>query len=128
MNIRYTLPVVSLLIVVGIAACDKEAPFRKVTYVTDVEPIVQQNCLECHVAGKEGAEKSGYLMDSYEAVMKGTKFGPVIVPDSSESSSLYLLVAGEADPSIHMPHGKAALSDEQVTTIRLWIDKGAVKD
>jgi hypothetical protein len=128
MNIRHTLPVVSLLIVVGIAACDKEAPFRKVTYVNDVEPIVQQHCLECHAAGKEGAEKSGYLMDSYEGVMKGTKFGPVIVPDSSESSSLYLLVAGKADPSIHMPHGKAPLSDEQITTIRLWIDKGAVKD
>jgi hypothetical protein len=128
MNIRHTLPVVSLLVVVGIVACDKEAPFRKVTYVNDVEPIVQQHCLECHVAGKEGTEKSGYLMDSYEGVMKGTKFGPVIVPDSSESSSLYLLVAGEADPSIHMPHGKTPLSDEQITTIRLWIDKGAVKD
>jgi hypothetical protein len=128
MNIHYTLSVVSLLIVAGIAACDKEAPFRKVTYVTDVEPIVQQHCLECHVAGKEGTEKSGYLMDSYEAVMKGTKFGPVIVPDSSESSSLYLLVAGKADPSINMPHGKVPLSDEQITTIRLWIDKGAVKD
>jgi hypothetical protein len=128
MNIRYTLPIVSLLIVLGVAACDKEAPFRKVTYVTDVEPIVQQHCLECHVAGKEGAEKSGYLMDSYEAVMEGTKYGPVIVPDSSESSSLYLLVAGKADPSIQMPHGKAPLSDEQITTIRLWIDKGAVKD
>ena len=128
MNIRYTLPVVSLLIVVGIAACDQEAPFRKVTYVTDVETIVQHNCLECHVAGKEGAEKSGYLMDSYEAVMKGTRFGPVIVPESSQSSSLYLLVAGKADPSIQMPHGKAPLSTEQITTIRLWIDKGAVKD
>ena len=128
MNTRHTLPVVSLLIIFGIAACDSEAPFRKVTYVTDVEPIVQQHCLECHVAGKEGTEKSGYLMDSYEAVMKGTKFGPVIVPDSSESSSLYLLVAGKADPSIQMPHGKASLSDEQITTIRLWIDKGAVKD
>ena len=128
MNTRHTLPVVSLLIIFGIAACDTEAPFRKVTYVTDVEPIVQQHCLECHVAGKEGTEKSGYLMDSYEAVMKGTKFGPVIVPNSSESSSLYLLVAGKADPSIQMPHGKASLSDEQITTIRLWIDKGAVKD
>jgi hypothetical protein len=128
MNIRHTLPVVSLLIVLGIAACDKEAPFRKVTYVTDVKPIVQEHCLECHVAGKEGTEKSGFLMDSYEAVMKGTKFGPVIVPDSSESSSLYLLVAGKADPSINMPHGKVPLSDEQITTIRLWIDKGAVKD
>jgi hypothetical protein len=123
-----TLPVVSLLLVVGIAACDKEAPFRKVTYVTDVEPIVQKHCLECHLPGKEGAEKSGYLMDSYEAVMKGTRFGPVIVPDSSESSSLYLLVAGEADPSIQMPHGRAPLSAEQITTIRLWIDKGALKD
>ena len=128
MNIRYILPDVSLLIVVGVAACDKEAPFRTVTYVADVEPIVQQHCLECHVAGKEGTEKSGYLMDSYEAVMKGTRFGPVIVPDSSESSSLYLLVAGKADPSIQMPHGKAPLSSEQITTIRLWIDKGAARD
>jgi hypothetical protein len=128
MNIHNTIPVVSLLIVVGIAACDKEAPFRKVTYMTDVEPIVQQHCMECHIAGQEGAEKSGFLMDSYESVMKGTKFGPVIVPESSESSSLYLMVAGKTDPSIQMPHGKAALSDEQITTIRLWIDKGAVKD
>jgi len=128
MNIRYTLPVVLLIIVVGIAACGKEAPFRKVTYLNDVEPIVQQHCMECHVAGQEGAEKSGYLMDSYEAVMKGTRFGPVIVPESSESSSLYLLVAGKADPSIRMPHSKAPLSTEQITTIRLWIDKGAVKD
>ena len=128
MNIRYLLPAVSLLVVVGIAACDQEAPFRSVTYVADVEPILQQHCMECHVAGQEGAEKSGYLMDSYEAVMKGTSFGPVIVPNSSESSSLYLLVAGKADPSIQMPHGKASLSAEQITTIRLWIDKGAVKD
>lgn len=128
MSIPYTLPVVSLLIIMGIAACDKEAPFKRVTYVADVEPIVQQHCQECHVAGQEGAEKSGYLMDSYEAVMKGTKFGPVIVPESSESSSLYLMVAGKADPSIQMPHGKTSLSDEQITTIRLWIDKGAVKD
>ncbi|MGD8618905.1 MAG: hypothetical protein PVH54_06910 [Gammaproteobacteria bacterium] len=128
MNIRYTLPVVSLLFVLGITACDTEAPFRKVTYVADVEPIVQQHCLECHAAGGQGAEKSGYLMDSYEDVMKGTKFGPVIVPGSSESSSLYRMVAGKTDPAIRMPHGKVPLSDEQIKTIQLWIDKGAIKD
>lgn len=128
MNIRHTLPFAPLFVVVAIAACNKEAPFRKVTYVGEVESIVQQHCIECHMAGQEGTEKSGFLMDSYEAVMKGTKFGPVIVPHSSESSTLYLLVAGKADPSIQMPHGKAPLSDEQITTIRLWIDKGAVKD
>ena len=128
MNIRYTLLVLSLLFVVGITACDTEAPFRKVTYVADVEPIVQQHCMECHAAGGQGAEKSGYLMDSYEDVMKGTKFGPVIVAGSSESSSLYRMVAGKADPAIRMPHGKVPLSDEQIKTIQLWIDKGAIKD
>jgi hypothetical protein len=127
MRIRNTSLIFPLAVVAGLTACDTEAPFTKVTYTADVEPIIQQNCLECHVTGQEGAEKSGYLMDSYEGVMKGTRYGPVIVPDSSESSSLYLLIAGQADPSIQMPHGKAPLSDEQVETIRLWIDKGARK-
>jgi cytochrome c553 len=40
-------------------------------------------------------------------------------------STLYRLVAGQADPSIRMPHGQAALSDEDVTTIAAWIDQGA---
>jgi hypothetical protein len=57
--------------------------------------------------------------------MKGTKFGPVIVPGSSVGSTLYRLVAGQADPSIRMPHGQAALPDEDVAMIAAWIDQGA---
>ncbi|MCK7580275.1 MAG: hypothetical protein MZV65_34635 [Chromatiales bacterium] len=45
-------------------------------------------------------------MSSYESLMKGTKFGPVIVPGSSLTSALNMLVEGRADPSIKMPHGK----------------------
>jgi hypothetical protein len=116
-----------LVLVAGLSACDTEAPFTQVTYTADVEPIIQQHCLECHVPGQEGAEASGYVMDSFEGVMKGTKYGPVIVAGSSESSSLYRLVSGQADPSIQMPHGKEPLSTDQVKTIRLWIDKGAGK-
>jgi hypothetical protein len=37
------------------------------------------------------------------------------------------MVAGKNDPSIHMPHGKHLLSDEQIETIGVWIDQGAVK-
>jgi uncharacterized membrane protein len=127
MRITNTSLIFPLALVAGLAACDKEAPFTQVTYTADVEPIIQQRCLECHAPGQEGAKASGYVMDSYEGVMKGTKYGPVIVPGSSESSSLYRLVAGQADPSIQMPHGKEPLSTEQVKTIRLWIDKGAEK-
>jgi len=37
------------------------------------------------------------------------------------------MVAGKTDPSIHMPYGKDPLSDEQVETIKTWIDEGAVQ-
>jgi len=47
------------------------------------------------------------------------------VPGSSVSSTLYRLVSGKADPSIRMPHGQAALSDTDVSTIATWIDQGA---
>jgi len=112
---------VMLFAAAGISGCSKH-----VTYA-DVAPILQQRCAECHTAGKEGTLKSGFSVASYETVMKGTKLGPVIVKGSSESSSLYRLVAGQTDPSIHMPHGKPPLTKDQIKTIKAWIDQGAVK-
>ena len=112
---------VMLIAAAGINGCS-----RRVTYA-DVAPIFQQKCAECHTAGKEGTLKSGFSVASYETVMKGTRLGPVIVKGSAESSSLYRLVAGETDPSIHMPHGKPSLPKDQIKTIETWINQGAVK-
>jgi hypothetical protein len=58
-------------------------------------------------------------------MMKGTKFGAVVVPGSSVSSTLYRLVSGQADPSIRMPHGQTALSEADAAMIAAWIDQGA---
>ena len=35
------------------------------------------------------------------------------------------LVAGKVDPSIRMPHGKQALSEEEILKIEYWIEQGA---
>ena len=118
-----------LIVIVASAAigagCSSEPDKPKVSYKEKIAPILETNCKQCHVPGQEGADKSGFLTDSYIAVMKGTKFGPVVVPGSAESSSLYRLIAGKADPSIQMPHGKRPLSQEEIITIKLWIDQGA---
>jgi hypothetical protein len=74
----------------------------------------------------DGAKKSGFQVDSYASIMKGTKLGPVIVPESADSSTLYILIAGKADPTINMPHGKQPLSANEIETVRLWIDQGAM--
>lgn len=95
------------------------------TYQANIKPILEANCVSCHIPGGAGYEKSGLRLDSHEALMKGTQFGPVVVPGSSVSSTLYRLVSGQADPSIRMPHGAAALPDADVATIAAWIDQGA---
>jgi cytochrome c553 len=104
-----------------VAGCSEST----LSYQADVQPILEKNCSECHRAGGEGQVASGFATDSYQGLMKGTKFGPVIDPGSAISSSLYLLVAGKTDSSIRMPHGRSPLSDEEVAAIEKWIDQGA---
>ena len=130
MNIR-SMPVAVLLpIAACLAACDKpEQPQpHRVTYTDDVRPILQKHCIECHVAGREGAKASGLLVDSYASLMKGTSFGPVINPGSPMASSLYILISGKDKLTITMPHGKKPLSDEEIETMRVWIENGAVEN
>jgi Planctomycete cytochrome C len=98
---------------------------KPLTYQANIKPILDANCIECHVPGGKGFNKNGLLLDSYDGLMKGTNFGPVVVPGSSVSSTLYRLVSGKADPSIRMPHGGGALPDADVKTIAAWIDQGA---
>lgn len=109
----------------AVAALQTGCGEKALTYQADIKPILDANCVSCHVPGGDGYEKSGLRLDSHEAMIKGTKFGAVVVPGSSVSSTLYRLVSGQADPSIRMPHGSAALPDADVATIAAWIDQGA---
>ncbi|MBT8429232.1 MAG: hypothetical protein KJN79_04905, partial [Gammaproteobacteria bacterium] len=63
----------------------------QVSYSTDVKPFLEKYCLRCHGEGGEGSMASGFRMVSYEALMQGTKFGPVINPGDSFSSVLVML-------------------------------------
>jgi len=118
-----------LTMCVGLVGCD-----RDVSFAEEVQPILVASCISCHDKSAEGYTTSGFSLGDYDAVMKGTNFGPVVVPGSSMSSNLYLLVAHKTDPKIHMPphHDDAvaegrgdSLSEAQIETIRAWIDQGA---
>jgi len=112
--------VLILTITVLSSACTK-----KVSYLSDVKPILDDHCTECHVKGKKGFNQSGLSMESYADLMKGTKFGPVIEPGSSISSTLMRLVDHKADPSINMPHNQTKIENGHIELIKLWIDQGA---
>jgi hypothetical protein len=91
-----------------------------------VKPILDQNCIHCHQAGGEGVVASGFDLTSYEGVMKGARFGPMVIAGDVEGSNMLVLMEGRADPSISMPHGQQKpVSEEDINIIRLWIKQGA---
>jgi cytochrome c len=117
---RLTAAVLSIGI--ALAGCTSN---QEVSFHSDIQPILKSHCVECHSKGGIGFEKSGFRADSYQHVMQGTKYGPVIVPGSSASSTLYRLIAGEVDPAIRMPYHRDPLPEEKVELIATWIDQGA---
>ena len=99
------------------------------SYQKDVAPILQKHCAACHVPGKPGYAASGFDVRSYDSLMKGTRFGPVVLPGDPLTSVLVMLIEGRADPSIKMPHGGVApLTDTEIKTIRDWVQQGAKND
>lgn len=97
-----------------------------VSYSTDVKPLLEKYCLRCHDEGGEGSKASGFRMVSYDTLMQGTRFGPVIKPGDSFSSVLVMLAEGRADPSISMPHDEGeAPRQAEIDTVKAWIDQGA---
>jgi hypothetical protein len=91
----------------------------------DVLPILRDNCVSCHQPGGEGYKKSGVDLTNYEGVMKGTKYGGMVVPGDPEASNLVLLIEWRTQDAIHMPHGRGQLPVKLRETIRRWVQEGA---
>jgi len=97
----------------------------KMSFREDVVPIFRGRCESCHQPGGEGTQKSGLDLTTYAGVMKGTKYGPMVIPGDPESSNLILLLDWRASPELRMPHGKKQLSSSDRNAIRAWIREGA---
>lgn len=95
----------------------------EVSYQSDVLPILEASCISCHGGPNEDGEiviELGYDMSTYEGVMAGSDYGPVIEPgDPDGSLFLDMIVNGD------MPEDGDPLSPEQIEIIRTWIAEGA---
>jgi uncharacterized membrane protein len=119
--VSLSLVTLSLAFAAGCARKDREVSYQK-----DVAPILAANCASCHVPGQPGYIVSGFDLASYDSLMKGTKFGQVVIPGDPLTSALVMLIEGRADPSLKMPHGDAKpLAKDEIKTIRRWVKQGA---
>ena len=101
-------------------ACAQRAPM---SYSEDVVPILMGYCLGCHQPGAQGYEASGLDLTSYDGLMKGTKFGPMVIPGKPDNSNLIVLIDGKA--KVRMPFGHKALPSCLRDIVYGWIFEGA---
>ena len=130
MRIRVLIVFFTLVTAMIIAGCGQQ----QVSFSKHVKPILDAKCLSCHDGSGEGSQKSDFIVTSYEAIMKGTHSGSVVVPGSSISSTLYRVVNHKTDTKIQMPpHHDNSVAEgrsvplvlKEIETIKNWIDQGA---
>ena len=91
-------------------------------FKTHILPIFQERCVDCH---GEDKQKEDLRLDNYEAVMKGSHHGAVVVAGDLIGSSLFQLITLPADDEDIMPPKGDPLTEIQVGLIRNWINQGA---
>ena len=90
-------------------------------YADRVRPIFVRNCGRCHFGWQH---RGGLAMDSKAAMMKGGKDGLVVLPGEPDASLMMKALRHEPGPK-PMPENRK-LSDQQIETVRRWIEAGAV--
>jgi mono/diheme cytochrome c family protein len=97
---------------------------REINFARDIQPIFERSCLRCHGPEKP---KSGFRLDNREGALAGGDNGKAIIPGDSTNSALIRVVAGTHEDVERMPPKDKGdpLTDEEISTLRAWIEQGA---
>ncbi len=87
-----------------------------VSFVKAVVPILVGKCGRCHVQRAQGQ----FSMATFQTLAKGTPAGVVFFPKDADGSRLI-----EVIESGDMPRGGQKLSEEELATLKGWIQAGA---
>ena len=93
---------------------------RKIDFATDIKPILDRSCTNCHAKGKR---KGGFNIDHIHSFIGGGESGPAVVSGKSAESLLIELVLSN-DPEDRMPSKGDPLTLEEIAILRAWIDQG----
>lgn len=96
----------------------------RVDFVTDIQPILELNCVRCH---NPESHKADLRLDTRELAFTSGDNAPSIVPFQPEKSSLYTFTVLDPEHDSFMPpKGKGdPLPKEKTELLKAWIEQGA---
>jgi len=107
-----------------VGALDALAAIENPSFASDVKPILDKRCANCH--GKR--TKGGFSVADYDKVMTSGNHAPVIIAGDAASSILVQMLRGVETPAGgQMPPGRP-LKEPQIQLIERWINQGALNN
>ncbi len=105
---------------------------KKVDFATQIWPILQKRCVECHetahvdASGKTKKPKGGVVLDTKEGITTSKK-GKLVIAKKPDDSLLYQSITLPADDEDRMPPQKKGdpLAKAEIELIKAWIEGGA---
>lgn len=99
---------------------------QKVEFEKDIKPLLEKSCTQCHSGEKP---KGKYRTDTIENLLKASGDETAIIPGNSAKSPLVHYAADLVTDSEMPPKDKRdkfpALTKDQLSLLRAWIDQGA---
>ncbi len=114
-----------VFVVVFISSCGGE--IKNVSFKNDVVPIIDNSCIDCHNSDQN---MGGLNFETYNSLMESrylNRSQPLVIKGDASQSRLYLVTHAN-DPLIRMPpknYGYDHLDDDEIETIKVWINEGA---
>lgn len=123
MNASMPAVILSLL---GLAACtqlrQELPPDETVDFVSEVKPLLESRCLECHHRRYVCA---GLNLETKALAMKGGRSGRVIIPGAPHQSLLYKVLKLGHESPVAMPPTPEGVESEELKLLHDWILQGA---
>lgn len=97
----------------------------KVAFSTQIQPILSDNCFQCH-GPDEKARKGKFRLDTREGAFRLKDGKSVLVPGKSAESELFRrLISIDPDEVMPPPEAHRKLTLDQINLLKRWIDQGA---
>ena len=93
-------------------------------FAQDAAPVVRilaERCVMCH---QGEAAPLGLRLDSVDALLAGSRNGPVVKPGDPAGSELLRRLRGQSQPRMPLT-GPPFLSDAEIASVETWIAAGA---
>lgn len=94
---------------------------EEVVFHRDVQPILRRRCFACHSTGEA---KGGLRLDAKKYAVRGGDSGGSILAGSLSENEIFRRITSTEDGH-RMPLEGGPLADNEIRTIRRWVEQGA---